>query len=317
MSRDFAPAPRKHSSLAWKLATTIVTMVSLAWVLWLLVKVWPDLAAHAAEIRTAPLFLGLALSVAASWLTFEAFAMLIRAMGISGLSRRELAHFYFMAQLLKHLPGRVWGIGYQWAAGRTVASLGAWLLVNTVHALLATFFALWSAWLVLAFPRGVRWESLAAAAGGAAYVIGWWLVSSQRLWRWLEWLPGRATALGRGALDVLLKTPASVRVWMFVLFSLSSLVYYAGWYLYGASYTPLGGGGGVQLCALYMLAWFVGYVSLLTPSGLGVRELVFAWLAKDFPGDAVALMAVVGRGSLLSVDLIMGAMFARFMPRKS
>ena len=40
-------------------------------------------------------------------------------------------------------------------------------------------------------------------------------------------------------------------------------------------------------------------------------------LAKDFPGDAVALMAVTGRVSLLSVDLIMGLMFAPFAPRKT
>jgi uncharacterized membrane protein YbhN (UPF0104 family) len=73
----------------------------------------------------------------------------------------------------------------------------------------------------------------------------------------------------------------------------------------------------MQLCAFYMVAWFVGYVSLLTPSGLGVRELVFAWLAKDFAGDAVALMAVVGRINLLFVDLFMGLAFAPFAPRRS
>jgi uncharacterized membrane protein YbhN (UPF0104 family) len=71
------------------------------------------------------------------------------------------------------------------------------------------------------------------------------------------------------------------------------------------------------MCAYYMVAWFVGYVSLLTPSGLGVRELVFAWLAKDFPPDAVALMAVVGRVSLLAVDLALGLAFAPFVPRHS
>lgn len=317
MSRDSASIQRTRSRLVWKLVTAAVTVVSLIWILWLLVKVWPDLAAHAAEIRVAPLLSGLALSLAASWLTFEAFAMLVRMLGVSGLPRSEMAHLYFTAQLLKHLPGRVWGIGYQWAAGRAVASLGDWLLINTVHALLATFFALWSAWLALGFGHGSQWELLAATAGCFAYIAGWLLISSRRLWGWLEWLPGRIGTLGRGVLDILLRTPVSFRLWIFVLFALSSLVYYAGWFMYGASYAPLGGGGGVQLCALYMLAWFVGYVSLLTPSGLGVRELVFAWLAKDFPGDAVALMAVIGRGSLLSVDLILGLMFARFTPRKS
>ena len=317
MSRDFASEHRSRSHLAWKLVATAVTAASLVWVLWLLARVWPDLAAHSAEIRVLPLLLGMALSLLASYLTFEAFAPLVRILRISGLPRRELAHLYFTAQLLKHLPGRVWGIGYQWAAGRSAGSLGDWVLVNLGHALLATFFALWSAWLALGFSSGAAWGLLAAVGGAIAYIGGWLLVSSRRLWRWLAWLPGRIETLGRGILDILQRTPASTRLWIFVLFSSSSLFYYASWFLYGVSYPPLGAGGGVKLCAFYMLAWFVGYVSLLTPSGLGVRELVFAWLAKDFPGDAVALMAVVGRGNLLSVDLIMGLIFARFAPRKS
>jgi hypothetical protein len=312
-----APIQCTHSRLAWKLATAIVTIASSVWVLWLLVETWPDLAAHAAQIRTVPLFLGFALSLAASWLTFEAFATLVRMLGISGLPNYQAAHLYFTAQLLKHLPGRVWGIGYQWAAGREIASLGDWLLINAAHAFLATYFALWSSGVVLASSREAQWGLLAAVAGCLLYIAGWLLIFSRLLRRWFEWLPGRIGTLGRGMLVLLLRTPASVRVWVFVLFALSSLIYYAGWFMYGASYAPLGGYGGVQLCALYMLAWFAGYISLLTPSGLGVRELVFAWLAREFPSDAVVLMAVIGRASLLVVDLAMGSVFARFAPRKS
>ena len=317
MSREFTPERRSRSRLAWKLAAAVVTVGSLAWVFWLLAAVWPDLAAHGAQIRMQPLLFGLGLSLVASYLTFEAFATLARILRISGLPRRELGHLHFTAQLLKHLPGRVWGLGYQWAAGSSVGSFGDWLLVNLAHMLLAIFFALWSVWLVLGFACGAEWGLLAVVGGGIAYVAGWLLVSSRRLSGWLEVLPGRFGKLGCGILDILARTPAPARLSVFLLFSTSSLLYYASWFLNGLAYPPLGGGSGVRLCAYYMLAWFVGYASLLTPSGLGVRELVFAWLAKDFPGDAVALMAVIGRISLLSVDLTMGLAFAPFMPRKS
>lgn len=317
MSHNLESEHPSRSRPLWKFVAAAVTAFSLAWVLWLLAKVWPELAAHSVEIRLPLLLFGLALSLLASYVTFEAFAALVRILQISNLPRRELAHLYFIAQLLKHLPGRVWGIGYQWAAGRSAGSLGDWVLVNLGHALLATFFALWSAWVALGFSSGAKWGLLATVGGAITYVAGWLVASSSRLWRWLAWLPVRIETQARGLLDVLLRTPVSTRVWIFFLFLASSLFYYASWFLYGMSYPPLGAGGGVQLCALYMLAWFVGYISLVTPSGLGVRELIFVWLAKDFPGDAVALMAVIGRGSLLSVDLVMGLIFARFVPRKS
>lgn len=307
---------RSPARFAWKIAATVATALSLAWVILLLAKVWPDLAARSSEIRIFPMLFGLLLSVAAAYLTFVAFETLVRILRLSTLPRRELAHLYFTAQLLKHLPGRVWGLGYQWAVGRSAGSLGDWLLVNLVHMLLATFFALWSACLALGYSREFEWGLLTTAAGGITYLAGWMLASSLRNSRPLKWLPGRIGRLSRGILEFLARTPTFARARLFVIFSISWVFYYTAWFLFGLSYPSLGGGGGVRLCAFYMLAWFVGYISLLTPSGLGVRELVFAWLAKDFPGDAVALMAVIGRMSLLSVDVALGLLFAPFVPRK-
>ncbi|QBB69583.1 hypothetical protein ELE36_03860 [Pseudolysobacter antarcticus] len=316
MTEDFVSADRSSSSLVWKFAAGIVTIASLVWVAWLLVKVWPDIVEHGTQILLVPLLIGFALSLVASYLTFEAFATLVRILGISRMPRRELAHLHFTAQLLKHLPGRVWGVGYQWAAGSAAGSLGDWLWVNLAHMLLATFFALWSSSLALGFSHGLKWGALTAVIGMMGYVVGWLIVSSHRLSSWLTLLPGRFGKLSSGISATLEKAPASARVKVFLLFSVSWLFYYASWFMNGMAYPPLGPNAAMQLCAYYMLAWFVGYLSLLTPSGLGVRELVFAWLAKDFPGDAVAIMALVGRVGSLAVDLVLGLAFAPFVPRK-
>ncbi|MEO9115137.1 MAG: hypothetical protein ABI311_03135 [Gemmatimonadaceae bacterium] len=294
-----------------------MTIASLAWVLWLLVGIWPKIDAHKTEIRFEPLLFGLLLSLVASYLAFVVFATFANLLRISTLSRRELAHLYYTSQMLKHIPGRVWGVGYQWAAGRSAGPLGNWVLVNVGHMLLATFFALWSSAVALGFSRSQLWGLLAAVGGGSGYIAAWSLISSRRLLGWVGLLRGRFGKLSSAVVDVFSSTPISVRVKIFLFFSFSWMFYYASWFMNGLAYPPLGAAGGVQLCAYYMLAWFVGYVSLLTPSGLGVRELVFVWLAKDFPGDAVALMAVVGRIGLLAVDLIMGLAFAPFAPRKS
>ena len=68
------------------------------------------------------------------------------------------------------------------------------------------------------------------------------------------------------------------------------------------------------LCALYVIAWMAGYFSLVTPSGLGVRELVFVFLAHRFPPDAVAGLAIFGRAMLLVADILLGAIFGPFVP---
>jgi hypothetical protein len=293
----------------------ILTLLAIAWVARLITQAMPDIVAHYREIDPQRLLFALLLAVVASWLTFLAFARLLPAFRVGGYRLRELGHLYFTAQLFKHLPGRVWGIGYQWVAGGRTASLGSWVQANVLHTLLATYFALWSSTIVVAsFVRPV--------AGGAVVLAGTLgctlLWSAPKLLTTLPWIGprmrrrfGNDSLLARGIL-----APAD-KLHILALFAVSWLACYASWYASGMAYAPLGGVGGVRMCAYYMIAWFVGYVSLLTPSGLGVRELVFAWLAQDFPNDAIVLMAVVGRVSLLFVDLLLGLLFAPFAPRKS
>jgi len=292
----------------------VLTLLAIAWVVRLIAQAMPDLAAHYREIDPLRLLVAQVCATLAAYVTFLAFVKLLPALRIEGYRLRELAHLYFAAQLFKHLPGRVWGIGYQWmAAGRT-ASFGSWVQVNVLHMMLATYFALWTSAIVIATVFHV-------SVGIAAFAVG--ALGCDLLWRAPRWLaalpwigPLMRRRLGEAALQESVNIAPMDRLRILLLFALSWIVCYAGWYFNGLAYAPLGGAGGVRMCAYYMIAWFVGYVSLLTPSGLGVRELVFAWLAQDFPNDAIVLMAVVGRVSLLLVDLVLGLLFAPFAPRR-
>ena len=300
----------------WRIAAFVVSAASLAWVVWLLASVWPDLAAHRNQLRAVPLLEGFALSTLASCAAFGAFALLVPICGVGGLSRRDIAHLYFTGQLLKHLPGRVWGIGYQWAANSRIGSFQNWLLANLAHLLLATYFALWIAALVLMLLQGAGFGLAVFLAGSAGFALSWSIVSWLSKRQWPAWVPARLAAFRDATGSAVARATPGVRAKIYVFFLASSLLYYASWYLYGESYPPLGARGAVQLCAYYMVAWLVGYLSLLTPSGLGVRELAFAWMAHDFPGDSIAYMAVVGRASLLAVDLALGLAAIPFAPRR-
>lgn len=92
-------------------------------------------------------------------------------------------------------------------------------------------------------------------------------------------------------------------------FTAGWVIYFVAWAGYGAAWPELRPTDGIWLCALYTIAWLAGYLSFLSPSGLGVRELVFITLAHNFPDDAVAGMAILGRTTLLLVDIILGIAF--------
>lgn len=298
----------------WKWFGALVTAASIAWMLVLLARTWPVLSVRLNEIDSLFLYVGLFLLTLSVYLNFEAFAALAGMLGIAGMPRRQLAHLYFIGQLLKHAPGRIWGMGYQSAAGASAAPAGTWLLANLVHMLLATLFALWSIGVVLAGVRGLPVALLAVLGGLLVYIACWRYASSVGLQGAVGKLPGRLGRVLRDGMVAMASTPRGLRVRLTFAYAISLLLLYCAWAMFGLAYPPLGASGGVRLCAIYMVAWFVGFVSLLTPSGLGVRELAFAWLAHGFGMDVVALMVIIGRSALLSADLLLGLLFAPFFP---
>lgn len=311
------PSTFMRSHPLWRFAMIVVSAASLAWVLWLLADVWPQLAAQRGRLQMSWLLEGFVLSALASGVSGAAFVVLAPLFGVHGLRRIELAHFYFSGQVLKHLPGRVWGIGYQWASSpAAIGGFRGWLLANVMHLLLGMFFVLWCAASVLAFARALPLGAVAVAVGLALYAAGWSIVRFATQHSWPSWLSERVSALRDGMNDALRVATPALRARVFALFLVSSACFYLSWYCYGESWPLLGGSAGVRMCAYYLIAWLIGYLSLLTPSGLGVRELAFAWLAQDFPGDSIAYMAAIGRGSLLGVDLLLGVAFLPFAPRR-
>ncbi|MBX3725704.1 MAG: hypothetical protein KF823_07270 [Xanthomonadales bacterium] len=295
----------------------VVSGAALAWVGVLLWRTWPVFREGLGQVDRPMMLAGFALVAVASLLVFEAFRPLARVSGITGLSPLQLGHLHFTSQLLRHLPGRIWGIGYQIAGGRPGGSVGAWLVVNVLHMGLAIYFALLTSALVLLVPGDVPLAVLAGAAGLALYAVGWRLARATWLTRKVAPMRGRTGA----ALRVVVGSAARARTQdaghAALAFVASWIAMYGAWLCFAAAYPALQPAEGARLLALYMIAWFVGYATVVSPSGLGVRELVFAALAHDAGADVVAYLAIAGRVSLLSGDLVLGLLFAPFVPTKS
>ena len=285
-----------------------LALIALGWTVWLLWDSLPVLRASLFQLQWGWLIFTLAGNIVSGYLVFEAFLALFNRMQPEVYQRFELAYLYFTGQLMKHLPGRIWSVVYQSAVGSRT-SLVEWVSVTAVFMVLSIAFALWVSLTVLGFILGWQWGSGAFIAGLCIYAIGWRSGILSPLLRLL----GKVRFVGLARLATALEpfVDVSVRfkmtVWCWFVSSWS--LYILAWAGYGMAWPGLNASDGIWLCAIYTVAWFVGYISLVTPSGAGVRELVFVLLAQHFPPDAVAGMAVLGRVMLLFVDVFLGAGF--------
>lgn len=289
----------------------LIGVMCLGWCAWLLADVLPQLGWALANASPQFVVAAVLLSSLGSWLVYEAWRALASNVLAVDLPRIAGAHVYFTAQLLKYLPGRVWGFGYQALAGAALAPASAWLLTSVVHFALATLMLLYFALVIVMVHAGAAWI-LAAIALGIAGAAGLSMATDR--------LPV-VTAVGRlsrGKAEALLAAWPRIaglalrdRLTVIALLGLGTAVGFVAWIpLAAATPWPIESADALQLAAVYGLAWFAGYLAIFTPAGLGVRELVFVWLTPNFPPELIATLAVLGRLNLLFADLLLGAAFA-------
>ncbi|RJQ26160.1 DUF2079 domain-containing protein [Candidatus Parcubacteria bacterium] len=61
----------------------------------------------------------------------------------------------------------------------------------------------------------------------------------------------------------------------------------------------------IYICSFLVLTWFIGYISLITPAGLGVREaILIAGLSNILPLYVTSLIAVVSRISMIVAEIL-------------
>ncbi|WP_266159662.1 methyltransferase domain-containing protein [Dyella silvatica] len=278
----------------------------------MLLHAWPELRVHLPQMHKRWLLAALIGMTISGYLAFEAFHVLFRQMKFDLYGRRYLAHLYFIAQLMKHLPGRIWGIAYQSTTASQV-SLTEWVSINAMYMVLTMGFAVWvAATFTSLLFFGAIWGTFVFIAGVIGYVLGWHSRSTRTILSLLAKLPVQSFVRLSIALQPFSNASVVFKIRVMLFFSASWLLYLASWGGFGLAWPGLDAADGVYLCALYTAAWLVGYLSFLSPSGLGVRELAFVTLAHRFPADAVAGMAVFGRISLLAVDVVLALLFAPF-----
>jgi hypothetical protein len=228
------------------------------------------------------------------------------------LSVRALLHLFFASQVLRHLPGRVWGISYQVTQTRNSVGLKEWLVVNIVFTVSSVYFGFAGAFLVWASTFDLMSLLLSILAVVSVYAMGW----SRWPWRLLSRGARLVSQRASDGIDTAIESlPVKRYLFSLEFFGLGVAVwgsYVLGWAFLGRAFDPTAGSFQVlELWARYLISWLLGYVSVLTPSGVGVREASFSLLSGDFSKALVAYYLVMARFALLFCDLILGLVFLR------
>lgn len=251
------------------------------------------------EFRAADLQVSLALPwlVLSAVLTVVTFAVLIQSWRVvlagwqQHLAGRELAEIWFVANLGRYVPGKIWSVaglivlatrkGVEgWAASAGAVVVQALGLVTAVAVAVATLPGV---------AAGFRLAAAGATAGGVVA-----LLSSSRVTRFLAARVPRLAEL-RPVPPLVLAAAAGFAL--------------LGWAGYGAALWALASGLGFRgmlpiglATGAFALAYTAGLLALFAPGGILVREGVLVALLSPSLGAGPAL--AIGLGSRLILTLV-------------
>ncbi|MEE6305795.1 lysylphosphatidylglycerol synthase domain-containing protein [Plantactinospora veratri] len=290
----------------WRLARgaaqVTVTGAFLGLVGWSVARRWPEVPAVLGELSPPGLLLaGLAAAVA-GLCGCLAWRAILTDFGVD-LPLRGAARIFFVGQLAKYLPGKVWPILVQARLGRAYGVPGR---ASAVAALLAMLVTLGTGLL------------LAAAAlpllGDRAVADYWWVllaVPPALLVLWPPLVNRILAALLRLARREPMPRPLSARgIGGAVGWSLAT------WLGYGAHLwlllADIGAGGGPDLLlrsiGAFAGSWSVGFLLAVAPAGVGPREVALPLLlGPTVAGPAALVATVLSRLLLTTVDLLLPA----------
>lgn len=295
----------------WRWTAQVVLAVVLLWFVGRsLATQWQELRTTGFQVHPQPGWL--ALSVGLAILTF---AVLIQSWGraLAGwgypLAARPLAEIWFIANLGRYLPGKLWSV-----AGMVVLAtrkgVPAWAATAGAVAIQAIGLGTAAAVVLVTLPGSMPGLRIALAVGVAGLILLClaWESPIALLRRWSPRLED-LKPLPPGAL------------------ASSTALTLAGWLGYGASFWALSRGLGqppvLSLGAAtggFALGYTIGLLALFAPGGAVVREAVLvALLAPSLgPGPAL-LLSLASRLVLTVAELAAAAPFlvsyARSAPR--
>lgn len=286
-----SPGLGRLARFRWrKLAGIVVVLLALGFMAALVRSQWAVLQSYRWQLSPAWALASLA-GLELAWL-FEIATWRTILADVGGrLTCRRAMRVWFLSNILRYLPGNVWQfLGMVELAAEDGAPRMATLASIVLHQ-------------VISLAAGVVIAAIYfALAGQGVWIahlrpflllapLGLLLLQPKVLEWGLNWM---LVKLGRQPLRVTLTSAGIFRVW---------LRYAVVWIGLGLSYAalvralvPVGWSDVPYLAASWVVSYSIGFLSMLTPSGVGVREAVMVvLLAPIMPESVAVVVAIVAR----------------------
>lgn len=216
-------------------------------------------------------------------------------------TRAQTARMFFGGQVAKYLPGKVWGIVYQATVKSSDVPVGNIIQANIVTYALTVLSTVFATAALLVYPSSLLIAVVVIVIGA---ILSAYLFSSDHLYRVIQQVSRLSKRFELTSNVPLIDFSISFRfavygllVCSYVLSNLFLLFIFFEFSLEDA----------LQLTAYLGIAWLAGIVVAITPSGLGVREVVFVALGSvtgTGSYELYASIAIVARAVQVLQDLV-------------
>jgi len=271
--------------MQWLLA--LLAMVFLARVL---ANSWGELQSYSLSLEPTALALSILALIITLFASVLPWQLSVRWLG-GRLPFDTAARIWFLSNAVRYVPGNIWQPvtmlmmmrARQVDEVRAGASIALnWILSNGTALLLAGVY-------VLLAPSSLNMERL-------------WLLPLVLVAALVALHPA---VLGRALRFALRRTQRadSFIAWQFNQVLLLALMHVAIWIAYGVAFAffwnafaPIAVADVPRLTAAFAAAYAIGFISLITPSGLGVREgALVLLLSGSYPAALVTMLALLSR----------------------
>lgn len=297
--------------VAWRLAQLGAIALILFFVWYALRKDLPGIAITLRTIRVRPLPL-----IASCSIVFVSYAVLIetwrQVVGAWGgtLTFGEAARIWFISNLGKWLPGKIWqitamGAMSQRAGVSAIAAVGSSILIAVINVLAGVALVFLTAGNALNIAPAVL-----AVLGGIAIVVT--LVPNV--------VPAAARRLAKLFKRDISWPPIRQRsiVIAYVGCAIAWVLYGVAFQLFCASVVPGLTGAPSDYVAVFTASYIAGYLFLPAPGGVGVREAVLVALLARYGAATTAtaaVIAVLSRVWLTALELLPGLLLLARSPK--
>ncbi len=268
---------------------------------WFLRQQWPALAAYPWRFDAAWFAAACGLAAITWAVEVGIWRATLRLVG-GELAYWPAVRIWFLSAIVRYVPGNIWqplsltlhGRRYGVAPEATVASIALYqVIILMAAAPIAVVYFLWidTQTLLAQWIGEIHW----VVAGLALLPFGAFLVRPAWFMALLNWGLGR---VGRPPLTQRLTGPAllALIVAAAVDWLLWGLTFATFTFALAGAGTPDPGSLWIQLMLSYPIAYAIGFLSLLTPSGFGVREGAFyLLLVPRLDGAVVTVIALAMR----------------------